>query len=150
MNKNIWAQILIILVITVSSGLIYNLFSGQGIDILYSPLEINAGANLNAEQTYRLLREGQTLFIDARYQKEFAESHIPGAINIPANLSRDRLMSELESISKNRKIVVYCDSDKCQASRRLAGLMTYLGYERIYVYLPGFQEWQVKNYPVEK
>lgn len=150
MKKNIWFQILTIIAITVISGSVYNLYSTQGIDFIYTPLELDTGSNLDADQTYRLLREGKAVFIDARYEKEFTISHLPGAINIPSNLSREKLMSRLESIPRERMIVVYCGSEQCQAARRLAGLMTYLGFERVYVYLAGMEDWQARNYPLEK
>ena len=150
MKKNLWIQILLITIIAVTSGLVYNLFSGQGTDLFYRPLEVNTGANLNDEQTYRLLREGQALFIDSRYRKEFEISHLPGAVNIPSDLRRDELMPRLEAIPKDQMIVVYCSSQRCQSAQRLAGLMTYLGFERVHVYLAGFEEWVEKNYPLEK
>jgi len=150
MKKNLKFQILIILLVTFGSGLLFNLISDNGIDLLYQPQEIKAGSHLSAEETYRVLREGRALFIDARYKKEFDTSHIPGSINISANLPRDAMMEVLEPIPKDELIVIYCSSASCQSARRLAGLMTYLGYERVHVFLAGYTTWLQKGYPVEK
>ncbi len=150
MKKNLWFQILIILFLTFGSGFLFNLFSDKGIGLLYEPLELKTGSHLSAEETYRVLRENRAFFIDSRYKKEFDVSHIPGSINIPANLPRDEIMNLLELIPKEEVIVVYCSNTSCQSARRLAGLMTYLGYERVHVYLAGFEEWLELQYPVEK
>ena len=150
MKKNLWFQILIILSVTIGSGFLFNLFSDQGIDLLYQPLELKTGAHLSAEETYRILREDRALFIDSRYKKEFDISHIPCSINIQANLPRDAIMEILEPIPLNETIIVYCSSASCQSARRLAGLMTYLGYERVHIYLAGYLVWLEKQYPVEK
>lgn len=150
MKKNLLFQILIILGMTVASGFLFNSFSSQGISLIYQPLEVKVGSHLNSDETYRLLREGQALFIDSRYRLDYLISHIPGSINIPSNLAREELMTALEPIPKDKLIVVYCKSESCQSSRRLAGLMTYLGFERVHVYLAGFEEWVTKKYPVEK
>jgi len=150
MKKNWPFKILIILLLSLTSGFLYNLFSNNGINLLYTPLEVKPGSHLKAEETYRLLREGQTLLIDSRYKKEFDISHIPGSINIPSNLPRDELMTVLESVSREDIIIVYCSSESCQSARRLAGLMTYLGYKQVHVYLAGFEDWLKKKYPIEK
>ena len=150
MKKNLLFQIIIIISLSIASGFLYNLFSDNNIDLIYKPLELKPGSQLTSDETYRLLRESQTLFIDTRYKLQFHVSRIPGAINIPSNLSRDKLMVELESISKNQMIVIYCSSKTCPTAKRLAGLMTYLGYERAHVYLAGFDEWLEKDYPIER
>jgi rhodanese-related sulfurtransferase len=150
MKKNLVVQILIILCMTVISGILFNLFAGNGLSLIYTPLEVKPGSHLDIEETYRLLREGQALFIDTRYKKEFDVAHIPGSVNIPSNLSRDDKMASLDAILKDRMIVVYCSSESCQTARRLAGIMTYLGFEHVHVYLAGFEEWLEHKYPVAR
>jgi rhodanese-related sulfurtransferase len=150
MKKNLLFQIFAIISLSIVSGFLFNLVSGNDIDLIYKPLELKPGSQLTSDETYRLLREGQTVFIDTRYELEFNISHIPGAVNLPSKLSRDKLMTSLEPIAKDQTIVVYCSSEKCPTAKRLAGLMTYLGYEHVHVYLAGFDEWLKKKYPVER
>jgi len=149
MKKNLLFQIFIIICLSVASGFLFNLVSSNSISLIYKPLDVKPGSHLTIKETYRLLREGQALFIDTRYKLEFNISHIPGAVNIPSKLSRDKVMTSLDSFRKDHMIVVYCSNESCPTARRLAGLMTYLGFEHVHVYLAGFEEWKEKDYPVE-
>jgi rhodanese-related sulfurtransferase len=143
-------QIIIILFISVLCGLTYNALSDSGISLIYEPLNLQSGAILTIEQTARLLNEGQTLFIDTRYKDEFELGHLKNAKNLPANATRDQIMSFFENIPKEQQIVTYCSSPDCNSSRRLAGFLTYLGYTKVFIYVEGFEEWRVKDYPIER
>ena len=96
------------------------------------------------------MTEGRTVFIDSRYKDEFEQGHIRSAINLPGNTGREELLNFLESIPKDQQIVTYCSSPACNTSRRLAGFMTYLGYKRVLIYLEGYDEWEAKDYPIER
>ena len=138
-----------IIVFSALCGLVYNSLSQSGISLVYKPLNLETGSFLTLEQTARLLNEGQTLFIDTRYKEEFEQGHLKNAVNVPANATRDQLMSFFETIPKDKSIVAYCSSPACNSSRRLAGFLTYLGYTKVFIYLEGFEEWKSKDFPIE-
>jgi rhodanese-related sulfurtransferase len=148
--KRIAYQITIIIGISIICGVTYNALSDSGIALIYEPLNLESGAILTTEQTARLLNEGQTLFIDTRYKDEFAQGHLKEAKNLPANATRDQIMSFFENIPKEQQIVTYCSSPACNSSRRLAGFITYLGYTKVFIYIEGFKEWELKGYPIER
>jgi rhodanese-related sulfurtransferase len=80
--------------------------------------------------------------VDVRDPKEFAEGHIPGAINIPvANFA-----SGSGVLDKGKKIVVYCNSGgrSYNAYRKLQKL----AYPNIGQVI--FADWQNEKFPVEK
>ena len=108
-NKIIQPAILI-LAVSFASGFLFNLLSENSLPIIYKPVDLEPGMNLDGEQVYRVLREGRALFIDARYEKEYRAGHIPGAISVPANLPRDELTARLEPIARDTIIVVYCSN----------------------------------------
>jgi rhodanese-related sulfurtransferase len=143
-------QITIIICLSIICGLTYNALSGSGISLIYEPLTLESGAILTIKQTARLLNEGQTLFVDTRYRDEFERGHLKNAVNLPANSSRDKIMSFFEKIPKDQQIVTYCSSRACNSSRRLAGFLTYLGYTKVFIYLEGFEEWELKGYLIER
>ncbi len=149
-NKTIVLQIIIIIFISILCGLTYNALSDSGISLIYEPLDLESGSILTIEQTARLLNEGQTLFVDTRTKDEFEQGHLKDAKNLPANATRDQIMSFFENIPKEQQIVTYCSSPACNSSRRLAGFLTYLGYTKVFIYLEGFEEWQAKDYPIER
>lgn len=67
------------------------------------------------------------VLVDVRDKTEFAQSHIPGALNMPLlTLSKD-VMSEVPD--KQTPIVIYCDVGIRQ--HHAARLLRSLGYERV-------------------
>ena len=76
------------------------------------------------------------VLLDVRTAEEFAEKHIPGAINIPNEAIGDAEIPELPD--KNQLILVYCRSGNRskQASEKLAAL----GYTNI-VEFGGINDW---------
>lgn len=96
------------------------------------------------QELQALLKEnkaGVTL-IDVRDPKEFAEGHIPGAINIPSNTFA-ALSAGLE---KEKKVIVYCNS----------GGRSYNAYRKLQkmdfrnISQAIFADWEEAGLPVEK
>lgn len=54
---------------------------------------------------HRLVQEG-ALLLDVRSPAEFAAGHLPGALNVPVQ----NLSGQLDRLSTNQPIVVYCAS----------------------------------------
>ncbi|MEJ2699851.1 MAG: rhodanese-like domain-containing protein [Desulfuromonadales bacterium] len=80
--------------------------------------------------------------VDVRDAEEFAEGHIPGAINIPLNT----FASKSGILDKSKKVVVYCNSGgrSYDAYRKLMKL----GYKDIAQTI--FADWKAAGLPVEK
>ncbi len=85
--------------------------------LLFIALQAVAGAaaafagSLSQQDLLQRIETGTApLILDVRTPKEFAESHVPGAINIPHTELRAR-MSEVRASGKN-EIVVYCESGR--------------------------------------
>ncbi|GIK72714.1 MAG: hypothetical protein BroJett021_17020 [Chloroflexota bacterium] len=75
------------------------------------------------------------LLIDVREANEYAEGHIPGAINIPIRT----LTQNLDKIPADRPVFVYCASGH-RAGTALAAL-GLLGYDNIKSFPPGWKGW---------
>lgn len=80
--------------------------------------------------------------VDVRDAKEFAEGHVPGAINIPV----ETFATGSGVLDKNKQIVVYCNSGgrSYNAFRKLQKL----AYPNIAQMI--FADWQADKLPVEK
>lgn len=148
--KNTYLRVIIIIIVSALSALVYNSLSARGINLIYKPVKLEPGANLIVEQAYQLLMQGNVLFIDTRYTEEYYEGHIPGAVNLPANASRDQMMDFLDTVNKEQIIVTYCSNPLCNSSQRLAGYLSYLGYQNAHIFYGGYEEWVEKKYPVQK
>ena len=159
-NKINFKAILGILISSILLGILYNTFSSDGIDFIRKEIKIDfveigetsKNENLkgiNISQTMDLYNKKSAIFIDARDQWEFSDAHILGAVNIPEfSFSKDD--STLSDISKSSILVIYCDGDDCDTSKRLAKQISDFGYENIYVFLGGMKSWIEAELPICK
>src|ERR1043166_9685028 len=60
------------------------------------------------------------IWVDARPDDEFASDHVPGAISLNEDRLNELLPQFLAVWSPGKKIVVYCSSLSCNASREVA------------------------------
>ena len=104
---------------------------------------------VNLAQAYALFQQGQALFIDARPAHEFAELHIPKALNIYPSLLEAGGVDYMAGIAKDREIVIYCGQESCDLSLRVAEKLQALGFTRVTVYLEGFRAWDEAGYPAD-
>jgi protein-disulfide isomerase/rhodanese-related sulfurtransferase len=87
------------------------------------------------------LKKG-AVFVDIRQPKDFAKSHIQGAVNLPLN----KISDGASTLPKDKPVVVYesglASGDVCAASRAAAGLLASRGFKEVKVYHDGFAGWQ--------
>jgi len=86
--------------------------------------------------------DGDTLFIDARFPRDFESGHFAGAINVPVNTNREKRRDILAAVSKDAPLLVYCQSARCTYAERLAIGLVEDGYSRVAVMRGGWQEYQ--------
>jgi rhodanese-related sulfurtransferase len=60
------------------------------------------------------------IWVDARPDNEFERDHIPGAISLNEDRWNELLPQFLGQWSPERKVVVYCSAESCNASREVA------------------------------
>lgn len=164
--KPSFIKISIILFVSFALGFIYNLFSPKGIPLIRKETEIvfEAGTEnfgnaetenideiraLTTEQVYEIYSNREAKFVDARDNWDFADGHIPGAINIP-EYKFTSAEPNLKLLDKNEKLIVYCEGDQCEVSKRLAQELINLGYRKVWIYLGGMKEWWEYKFPIEK
>lgn len=87
-------------------------------------------------------KDASYVIVDVREPKEFAEGHIPGAINIPM----EQFASQSEKLPKEKKIIVYCNS----------GSRSYIAYRKLiqlaypHRFQAVFADWKEAGYIIEK
>jgi rhodanese-related sulfurtransferase len=108
------------------------------------PVEIALGA------LAQYVDASAALVIDAREDWEYAEGHIPGAINLPY----DEAVTDpvrLEALdNRGLPIVTYCGGGSCEQSLSLAWELYGFGHTPVAVYMGGFPEWVESGRPVER
>jgi len=96
----------------------------------------------------RLQRGDRLTFVEALPGSSYRKSHLPGAINIPHHRIDDLAPSLLPD--KRAEIVVYCSNLACQNSEIAARRLTELGYQHVYDFAEGKQDWLAAELPLEK
>jgi rhodanese-related sulfurtransferase len=89
------------------------------------------------------LRSGVATVLDVRPEDEFAQGHLPGALNIPL-VQLERRLAEL---SAEREIVAYCRGPWCVLSFEAVALLRGRGY-RVRRLEDGFPEWKTAGLPL--
>jgi len=84
---------------------------------------------------------GLSIILDARSPGEYAEGHIPGAINIPYESLAEHMETLAYEATPDQPVVTYCKGPKCDLSHQLATELRLLGYENVVVFKAGWEGW---------
>jgi rhodanese-related sulfurtransferase len=85
------------------------------------------------------------IWVDARPDNEFERDHVPGAIPLNEDRWNELLPAFLRQWSPEKKVVVYCSSQSCNASREVAHrLRDEAGLKDVFVLQGGWEAW-LKN-----
>ena len=89
---------------------------------------------------------GNVIWVDARPDDEFASDHVPGAISLNEDRWNELLPEFLAAWSPGKKIVVYCSSLSCNASREVARrLRKEAQLPDVFVLEGGWEAWLKKK-----
>ena len=82
------------------------------------------------------------IWVDARPDEEFARDHVPGAVSLNEDRWNELLPAFLASWSPEKRVIVYCSSKSCNASREVARrLRNEAQLQNVYVLQGGWEEW---------
>jgi rhodanese-related sulfurtransferase len=93
-----------------------------------------------AELKKLLASNDNFLIFDARPKKFQDDAVLPKAKYLPSDSADDIILKMAPD--KSQKIVVYCASIECPASKYLAERMVYLGYTNVFKYPEGIDGWE--------
>lgn len=103
--------------------------------------------SITAEELAEQIQRSQApLILDVRTDSEYAQSHIPGALNIPYNELRNRL-SEID-VAKTDEIVVHCYSG--HRARLAENVLIGAGYSNVRDLSGHMDGWRKGGFPIEK
>jgi len=109
----------------------------------------NLAKTVTFEQMTKIIKNDAFIIIDARTPESFAKEKIGNAINIFPYGDEGEMMNKIMSLPHDKKIVVYCDGGACDASHKIAEIIISFGYEKVFLYSGGWEEWALK-YKKEK
>jgi len=97
------------------------------------------------ERKVHKLLDSNTVFIDARYDRDFKAGHLKGAISVPVDANDVELQKATADIPKDSRIVMYCQSSRCKYAEIVAIKLQNDGYSIISIFKGGWAEWVAKN-----
>ena len=106
--------------------------------------------DLSTEELRQILRDKSATVFDARPFKEYAISHIPGAVNVAAKpgvaislyVSDTAEIGRVVKEDKAAAIVLYCNGPFCGKSKQLAAELLEAGYTNVRRYQLGIPVWR--------
>jgi len=107
-------------------------------------------AEVSTEDLRRILADGSAVVFDARPPKEYAISHIPGALNVRGKpgLSMSQYVPDAAEIERalggktGSPIVLYCSGPFCGRSKRLSEELLSIGFTNVRRYQLGIPVWR--------
>ncbi len=99
-----------------------------------------------AYQQLRQLLDQDAQLVEVLPPEEYAEEHLPGAINIPLKQLDGASTAQLD---KQRPVVVYCWDYLCDMSPRAAARLDSLGFAKVYDYAPSKVDYLARGLPRE-
>ena len=86
------------------------------------------------------------IWVDARPDDEFARDHVPGAFSVNEDRWNELLPQFLPNWSPDKKVVVYCGAESCNAAREVAKrLRDEAQLQNVFVLDGGWEGWAKKS-----
>ena len=137
-----WALFLMLV-----SFLIEGTCFGADVQLTASSQKAGAGAKtVTVEEFDRLRNDHKAVTLDVRTPAEYAQGHIPGAINIDC-ASRD-FSEKIAALDRNHQYLVHCAAGT--RSPRACERMAKLNFTNLYALNGGFKAWEQAGKPIEK
>jgi rhodanese-related sulfurtransferase len=86
--------------------------------------------------------------VDVRFPDDYAQGHVPGAVNLPMAKWDNRRYLE-EQLDKDAILYLYCYTPTCHLAAQAGVKLTAAGYRVIEVE-GGWEDWAQRGYAVEK
>lgn len=102
--------------------------------------------DIGVEQFEKLRADKKNQVLDVRTAPEFANGHIPGAINIDVN--GPDFEKKVAALEKDKTYLVNCAMGS--RSAKACGKMSQLNFGKLYNLEGGFKAWEKAGKPVEK
>ncbi|GAA6743668.1 rhodanese-like domain-containing protein [Thermus antranikianii] len=97
--------------------------------------------NIGPQELYQAVDQGAVV-VDVRTPQEFAEGHVPGAINLPV----EAIPQWADTLPKDKPVYLYCRSGN--RSRQAAEYLKRKGYTNLYNLEGGILAIQREGFPL--
>jgi len=140
-------------------GVVVNEVSPRGIPLLSTTADADSRATpalpkgirgVDLPEARSAFDEHAALFLDARSPEDYAEGHVPGALNLPAYEFDTRFPEIADRVEEAQSIIVYCDGVECSDSIHVAERLVEYGFSHFAVFESGWRAWAESGAPVSE
>ena len=91
----------------------------------------------------------QPVIINVLDETQFKREHIPGSVNVPVSDQNFLKNVEKQVRGKDAPVVVHCSGPDCQASHKAGRQLEEAGFQNVYHFKGGMEEWKEAGRSVE-
>lgn len=145
------SQATVLLLLGISVGMSFHCFSADGLarhaEVISAIQEAKATTFMRkfsaSEMRSIIHRNGsEQVVIDARMKADYDANHLPGAINIPVDMTDPGFDRIVASIPNGAHLILYCQSKGCPFAERVARRLLACGYTNLSMFPGGWVEWE--------
>ncbi len=144
-----WRGLAFIFMVSLALGLLYNLVSPGGVEIVPRALFTSGPAVIAVEAARTELAAGRAVLIDARPAEFHQQEHIRGAVNLPPALFDFVYAMRFAELPLDAPIIVYGRSVSLHYDRQVAEKLALRGHEAVMVLDGDFKTWRQAGLPME-
>lgn len=135
----------------VAAGLLLALLAGpSAAGERTAPEFIDGSTNVDAEGLIELVDQFPELrIIDSRITSDRIQGHIEGSVSLPDERTTCDTLAETAP-EKSEPLLFYCNGPKCGRSAVAVQVALGCGYQNVFWFRGGFEEWKKKKYPYIK
>lgn len=110
------------------------------------PADKPAVQKIDLDQFDQKRQEKDTVVLDVRTPKEYADGHVPGAVNI--DIHDPQFDQKVAALDKSNTYLVHCA--KGVRSAAATKKMAAMGFANLFDFHGGFTAWENAHKPIEK
>ena len=101
---------------------------------------------IDTQEFDKLRHETKAVVLDVRTKDEFVKGHVPGAVNM--DVSDPQFRKKTAELDKSKTYLVHCA--RGMRSARASKMLAAMGFENLFDYHGGFEQWKKDGKPIEK
>jgi len=115
-----------------------------------APIKIQGTTKVDAEGVFKSASEiPDLIIIDARIRMDRLQGYIESSISLPDTETTCESLATVIS-HLHTPVLFYCNGPKCGRSVKSIGYAKKCGYDNVFWFRGGFEEWKLKGFPYIK
>jgi len=115
---------------------------------LVSPEQVTGTQRIDAEGLLDLYGQFRDLvIIDARIESDRKNGFIENSVSLP-NTATDCYSLQQLIASLHHPVAFYCNGPRCGRSAKSAAIAVQCGYDQVYWFRGGIEQWTARQYPL--